>query len=751
MHTNNFKNKHVKFIQTNAPHNSKSYDSSLHRIYSVQKQQSLDKEPAMSSKFKRLTSRSLHCVHYRGLDYGFYKSNQNSIYSSPNKKGFDDEEKEDYENEIEIGKLKNNGFVPKRPQNYFSSLSTNPFNNDNYSAALRPLREKYKLNPLERMFLEATERGDKSTVIRCLSVLNGLNVNCVNMLGRTAIQIAVDNENTELVEVLLEQPGIKIGDALLYAIQEGVYKIVEMLINHPSITKEMLGSSWNLGKYHDFEESHDFSSDISPVILAAICNQFEILQLLINRGAQIDEPHKSMCNCMQCETLHKEDPLKHTLKRIITYRALASPAWISLTSPDPILTAFQLSSELLNLASRENEFKEIFISLSEQCRKYACDLLDLCRGTAEVVAVLSKGSDSDDSELDCSSDDSFEINQQKIYKLSQNTQEKTELMQNLKNNKNDVDNKTCSLSLVSSLSHQHQNHHHHHYNYRNYDVQSASSYHHPIKFSHIDHSNDSIDNDWREIFDRSHGNKRKHNLWYLNWTKNKPNQCVSIESQHTILEDSGDDNINLAASNPHQKIQSNQSSCHSQSTQFDFGLHSNTPNEDHLSYDHTVSEQNRKPNLDYFNSKAIPVKDSDFINIPFITTFESQNLGFYKHKQNSPKIEKKNLNFCDPIYNQKQVKNKEMSSSTSDIFCCYTLKSKTQKEPDNNFSGENYENLPESLLSDCPVPQNVFVNTLNIDKTTSKFKSSKSNGRTCYSFKLDRLKLAIKHEQKRVN
>jgi hypothetical protein len=43
------------------------------------------------------------------------------------------------------------------------------------------------------------------------------------MLGRSAIQIAVDNENVEIVEVLLQQDGVKIGDALLYAIREGVY------------------------------------------------------------------------------------------------------------------------------------------------------------------------------------------------------------------------------------------------------------------------------------------------------------------------------------------------------------------------------------------------------------------------------------------------------------------------------------------------------------------------------------------------
>ncbi len=68
-----------------------------------------------------------------------------------------------------------------------------------------------------------------------------VNVNCNDLLGRSALEIAVDNENVEIVELLLSQDGIRIGNALLYAIREGVYRIVEMLINHPSITSEMLG------------------------------------------------------------------------------------------------------------------------------------------------------------------------------------------------------------------------------------------------------------------------------------------------------------------------------------------------------------------------------------------------------------------------------------------------------------------------------------------------------------------------------
>ncbi|GBM78167.1 Transient-receptor-potential-like protein [Araneus ventricosus] len=55
----------------------------------------------------------------------------------------------------------------------------------------------------------------------------------------------------------------------------------------------------------------------------------------------------------------------------------------------------KLSWELEHLAHRENEFKEIYLVLSNQCKKYSCDLLDLCRSTEEVIAVLNRRNESE--------------------------------------------------------------------------------------------------------------------------------------------------------------------------------------------------------------------------------------------------------------------------------------------------------------------------------------------------------------------
>ncbi|KAI0210120.1 Transient-receptor-potential-like protein [Lamellibrachia satsuma] len=208
--------------------------------------------------------------------------------------------------------------------------------------------------------------------------------------------IVVDNENLEIVEILLRHDDIKIGNAVLYAIKEGVYRIVELLINHPSVTRDMLSCQWSKLKQIDDQESDDYSPDISPIILAAQCNQFEVLQLLLDRGACIERPHALTCSCSTCKRQMKEDSLRHSLLRIHCYRALASPAWMSLTSADPVLTAFKMSRELKILAMQEDEFKDIYAGLSAQCKCYACDLLEQCRSNEEVMAVLNRGCDSDD-------------------------------------------------------------------------------------------------------------------------------------------------------------------------------------------------------------------------------------------------------------------------------------------------------------------------------------------------------------------
>uniref|UniRef100_A0A914X5M3 Transient receptor ion channel domain-containing protein n=1 Tax=Plectus sambesii TaxID=2011161 RepID=A0A914X5M3_9BILA len=280
------------------------------------------------------------------------------------------------------------------PRSRNHTLATGP-------PAVNMRRTPDKMGAQERRFLEAAEKGDRPTLTACLlQTEEPFDINVTDAMGRTAIEIAVDNENIEIVELLLKNDNIKIGNALLCAIREGVYRLVETLINHHSIqsNKAMLGEDWPKTLDPAEAASAEYSSDISPVILAAQLNQFEILNMLLQEGANIQRPHKVSCLCETCENERLTDSLHHSLKRINTYRALASPAWMSLMSADPMINAFKLSWELQQLASLELEFKDTYVQLSEQCKQFACDLLSQCRSSEEVIAVLNKSNVPDDDE-----------------------------------------------------------------------------------------------------------------------------------------------------------------------------------------------------------------------------------------------------------------------------------------------------------------------------------------------------------------
>ena len=62
------------------------------------------------------------------------------------------------------------------------------------------------------------------------------------------------------------------------------------------------------------------------------------------------------CQCVECLESSKDDELRMAMARLDTYRALASEAYISLSSSDPILTAFVMAKRLTRVAKRETHY-----------------------------------------------------------------------------------------------------------------------------------------------------------------------------------------------------------------------------------------------------------------------------------------------------------------------------------------------------------------------------------------------------------
>lgn len=147
------------------------------------------------------------------------------------------------------------------------------------------------LTSTEKKFLLTAERGDCATVRKLIADYKNqpdeLNINCVDPLERSALIAAIENENIELICLLLEE-GIQVKDALLHAIKEEYVEAVETLLQWEE-EHHVAGTPYSWESVD--RSSSSFTQDITPLILAAHKNNYEILKILLDRGASLPMPH----------------------------------------------------------------------------------------------------------------------------------------------------------------------------------------------------------------------------------------------------------------------------------------------------------------------------------------------------------------------------------------------------------------------------------------------------------------------------
>uniref|UniRef100_A0A4W5MSF5 Transient receptor potential cation channel subfamily C member 7 n=1 Tax=Hucho hucho TaxID=62062 RepID=A0A4W5MSF5_9TELE len=253
------------------------------------------------------------------------------------------------------------------------------------------------LTPEEEGFLDAAEYGNIPVVRKMLEESKTLNFNCVDYMGQNALQLAVGNEHLEVTELLLKKEGLaRVGDGLLLAISKGYVRIVEAILGNPAfshglrLTLSPLEQELRDDDFYAYDEDGTrFSHDVTPIILAAHCQEYEIVHILLTKGARIKRPHDYFCKCNECAEKQRRDSFSHSRSRMNAYKGLASAAYLSLSSEDPVFTSLELSNQLARLANIETEFKNDYRKLSMQCKDFVVGVLDQCRDTEEVEAILN--------------------------------------------------------------------------------------------------------------------------------------------------------------------------------------------------------------------------------------------------------------------------------------------------------------------------------------------------------------------------
>uniref|UniRef100_A0A8C6XPN9 Short transient receptor potential channel 1 n=2 Tax=Naja naja TaxID=35670 RepID=A0A8C6XPN9_NAJNA len=236
---------------------------------------------------------------------------------------------------------------------------------------VRQVKEETTLD--EKLFLLACDKGDYYMVKKLLEENSSgeMNINCVDVLGRNAITISIENENLDILQLLLDY-GCQSTDALLVAIDSEVVGAVDILLNH----RPKRSSRPTIVKLMERIQNPEYSTtmDVAPVILADV---------------SLPKPHAVGCECTLCTAKNKKDSLRHSRFRLDIYRCLSSPALIMLTEEDPILRAFELSADLRELSLVEVEFRNDYEELAQQCKTFAKDLLAQARNSRELEVILN--------------------------------------------------------------------------------------------------------------------------------------------------------------------------------------------------------------------------------------------------------------------------------------------------------------------------------------------------------------------------
>ncbi|XP_075242690.1 short transient receptor potential channel 7-like [Convolutriloba macropyga] len=222
---------------------------------------------------------------------------------------------------------------------------------------------------VENKLMSACKKGD---VITAKSVLEMqiASLDYFDSMGFTPLMHAIKNGQEELVNVLLSDQRIRQDDCLLAAVDSGNCSITRLLIEYGIDPNQEA-------------KLPVFGHGATPLILACIINNVELIRLLLDKNATplALEPEIRGTTLFDCR------------RRIKLLQALSSPAYIALTSTDPVGTCFKLSKQSRWLGNCENELAEDYYAISDHCEGLAAGFVNAVEESFDVMTLLSMKTD----------------------------------------------------------------------------------------------------------------------------------------------------------------------------------------------------------------------------------------------------------------------------------------------------------------------------------------------------------------------
>eukprot|EP00058_Branchiostoma_floridae_P011760 XP_002597248.1 hypothetical protein BRAFLDRAFT_66384 [Branchiostoma floridae] len=193
--------------------------------------------------------------------------------------------------------------------------------------------------------------------------------------GRSVLEIAIDNGSLKVASVLLDH-GAPIGAALLHAVDTGDRAAVQMLMAR--VPRDGSGKA----DREEQETGSAFPSYMTPVMLAAMKNNYDILEMLLQAGFPT----------LETDAYQWTTSISQAKAWLDAYRAVCSPSYILLTSPDPFRTAFRTAKALRDVCWKREQYRPELEQLADQCETFACELLEeVC--TTEELDILGHTDD----------------------------------------------------------------------------------------------------------------------------------------------------------------------------------------------------------------------------------------------------------------------------------------------------------------------------------------------------------------------